>query len=193
MSEHEPSDRSLMQACQEGDLSAFEQIVERHKDHLVNFFDGMCNDRDLAEDLAQEVFIKLFKARDQYQPSGKFTSYMFTIARNHWYDHLRKEKRTPDPVSLETQVGDGESGNELKSLIEDDSADEPFETLSEEQKKERMRELVRELPEEQRMVIVLSCFEQKSHDEISEILDIPVGTVKSRKYLAIKKMNDRVQ
>jgi RNA polymerase sigma-70 factor (ECF subfamily) len=188
MTEHEPSDQELMQACAEGNMSAFEQLVDRHKDHLVNFFTGMCNDRTLAEDLAQDVFIKLFKARDRYRPSGSFTSYLFTIARNHWYDYLRKEKRTPDSISLETPVGNDASGDELKGLLEDESADEPFDELSEERRKEKLHELIGRLPEEQRMVIVLSCFEHRPHEEIGEVMDVPVGTVKSRKHLAIKKL-----
>ncbi len=190
MDDPAPDDQELMQACSEGDMDAFERLVSRYRDRLVNFFDGMCNDRALAEDLAQDVFIKLFRARDRYRPSGKFSSYLFTIARNHWYDYLRKEKRTPDALSLETPVGGDPSGDELKSLLRDESADEPDDRLLEEKRKDKLHRLVSKLPDEQRMVIVLSCFEHRPHDEISEIMDIPVGTVKSRKYLAIKKLKN---
>ncbi len=193
MNDHDPDDRELMQACKEGSVQAFERLVDRHKDHLVNFFYGMCNDRALAEDLAQDVFVKLYRYRDRYEPSGKFTSYMFTIARNHWYDHLRKVKRRPDPVSLEHPVGKDEEGADLKTLLSDDRVDEPFQELDDERRREVLHDLVSRLPEDQRMVVVLSCFEHRTHKEISERLDVPEGTVKSRKHLAIKKLKNWAQ
>jgi len=189
MNDHDPDDSELMVACREGSVQAFERLVERHKDRLVNFFYGMCNDRALAEDLAQDVFVKLYRYRDRYEPSGKFTSYMFTIARNHWYDHLRKVKRRPDPVSLEQPVGGDEyAGTELKTLLSSESAEQPFQKLDDERRRTVLHDAVKQLPDGQRMVIVLSCFEQRPHEEIAEILDVPEGTVKSRKHLAIKKL-----
>ncbi len=193
MTDQETPDNELMTRCREGSTDAFETLVDRHKDRLVNFFYGLCNNRARAEDFAQEVFIKIFKNRDSYEPSGKFTSYMFTIAKNHWYDYLRSKESDRNPISLDQPLGSEESDFNLKSLLEHENALEPHQALTEEEKKELLHRAVEQLPESHRMVIVLSNFEQKPHEEISEILDIPVGTVKSRKYLAIDKLESILQ
>lgn len=191
MNEESPTDRQLMEKAQEGDREAFRKIVDRYKQRIVNFLNSLCGDRQRARDLAQEVFIKVYERRQQYSPTGSFSSYLYTIARNHWYDYLRSTKTDLDTMSLDAPAGDP-GGDSIGSLIENQSASEPFEELREEEKKDILHRALQELDEKHREVVILSHLEQKPHADIADILNIPVGTVKSRKYKAIRKLRDIV-
>jgi RNA polymerase sigma-70 factor, ECF subfamily len=184
------SDSELMLTFSAGDESAFSRLVERHRQNLVKFFFHLCNhSQELAEDLSQEVFVRLYLHKGGYQPSAKFTTYLYTIARHCWIDHLRRERRHSKVVSLDAmQEQDG------GSLAESVAA--PSETPSDLTDKKEFVDVVIEaidsLPEEHRVVFVLSEVRVLKYPEIARVLNIPVGTVKSRMHNAMKKLKEKL-
>src|SRR5213595_624792 len=99
-------DAALMAALKSGELQAFNALVERHQRSLINFFHHLCWDRQVAEDCAQEVFLRVYNHRASYQPQAKFTTFLYTIARNLWIDRMRSAAVHGKPVSLESPAGD---------------------------------------------------------------------------------------
>ena len=175
-----------MQRLAQGDEAALEQLYDRWSKPLVNFLYGMCSDRALAEDLMQEVFVKVWRAAPRYQPLAKFSTWLFQIARNHWLNVREKKLRRIQPVSMDggRAKSDGESG-QLKYAI--DSGEKPPEDhVLAGELGERIQAAVAALPEKYRDVWVLGAAQGLPYQEVSEILEIPVGTVKSRMYQAVR-------
>jgi len=156
----------LMLRVASGDLEAFAVLVDRHQGGLIQYFAMLTRDRALAEDLAQEVFLKLYRARRRYRPDARLETFLYRIARNLWTDHLRRQHRRGTWVSLE----DTEPVAAVPSTVLD------WETLE---------RAVAALPEKQRHVFLLSRIEELSFPEISDLLEIPLGTVKSRMHHAL--------
>ena len=166
-------DEQLMQASAGGDSGAFAVLVRRHQDPLLNFFRRMGVYME-AEDLVQETFVRLFKYRDRYEPTAKFTTFLYTIARHARLDLLRKHRRKEGLLRRfgeESPTAD-ESGMELAaSRLDADAA-------------------LRRLPEKLRNVVVLSLYQGLNYDEIAGVLRIPQGTVKSRMFLALSRLKE---
>jgi len=168
-----PSDEELIKRFQDGDIYAFEQLVYRYKDRLMNFVYNFLKNRVEAEDVVQETFLRLYRNRHSYKKIAKFSTWFYTIAANLAKTELRKRKRK-SLLSLS------------KMGVEDKDYDIPDVTLSPEKKvnsnirEKIIRDKIEELPLKFREVIVLRDIEQCSYEEICEILNIPIGTVKSR-------------
>jgi len=171
-------DISLMLRVKQGDEDAFEELLIKYRKPLTNFFYSLCWNADTAQDCAQEVLLRLWLARERYEPSGNFKSYVFRIARNHWLTVVRKRKCRPEPMFLAEiwQLETSESGLErlLIKRYED----------------RRIKLAIAELPEHYRLVFVLSHFQDMKYSEIAEVLEIPVGTVKSRMSAAVRKLRE---
>jgi RNA polymerase sigma-70 factor (ECF subfamily) len=180
------SDTDLMIAFAAGDEAAFDELVERHHIPLINFFFKMVWDRHVAEDLSQEVFVKLHCHRQGYQPRAKFTTFLYRVARNCAVDYLRRHKHERGAVSLDAPV---ESGSSLQDQLVGDGADPTVETQHRELG-DSIRDALATLPEEHRTVFVLSEVQGLKYAEISEVLDVPVGTIKSRMHNATKRLRD---
>src|SRR5258706_10259623 len=101
-------DAALLAAIKTGELGAFTQLVDRHQRSLINFFYHLCWDRQSSEDCAQEVFLRVYSHRESYEPSAKFTTFLFRIARNLWIDRVRSAAVHGKPLSLESTGGGGE-------------------------------------------------------------------------------------
>ncbi|MCK5850138.1 MAG: RNA polymerase sigma factor [Kiritimatiellae bacterium] len=172
------SDAELMVLVKSRQKYAFSAIVKRHQNAMLNFFRhlGVYND---AEDLAQETFLRLFKYRNRYKPKAKFTTFLYMMARQVRIDMLRKLKRTND-LSKKLNEANVAAENEVFSGTEPDIDAE---------------ELLRSLPEGMRSVVVLNIYQGFRYQEIADVLEIPVGTVKSRMFNALRQMkaliNDR--
>ncbi len=182
------TDVELMLRVREGDPEAFSDVMGRHQKPLLNYFYRLTWDRQKSEDLAQEVFLRLYRARASYSPQAKFTTYLYRIARNLWIDRYRSKKSSPGETSLDSPIG-RERGREFRLR---DRIAAPGRTPQEEA---GGRELVRalksavdELPEEQRQVFVLAQFQGLPYARISEIMEIPEGTVKSRMHAAVRRL-----
>lgn len=174
------SDISLMLRAKQGDSEAFELLSARYRRQLTGFFYSMCWNADTSQDWTQEVLVRLWLARDDYTPCGSFRAYVFRIARNYWLTVLRKRKSRPEPMYLDEawqpQIDETAIEKVLIRRYEDG----------------RIRTAISDLPEHYRLVFVLSHFQEMKYSEISEVLDIPVGTVKSRMSAAVRTLRDKL-
>lgn len=168
------SDEELMQLSCAGKRAAFTLLVERYQQKLLNFFRRM-GDYNSEEELVQETFVRLYNYRDRYEPKAKFQTFLYMLARRTWIDYVRKSKRRQDGY---------------QKLVEDCSQDgnEDWRVLRMAQDKARLA--LASLSEEMRSVVVLSFYEGFKYKEIAEILDVPVGTVKTRMFHAMRRMKE---
>lgn len=181
-------DLELMRRFQAGDADAFTQLYERHLRGLLNFFFRLCWDASLSEDFAQEVLLRVYKSAKQWEPNAKFTTFLYRIARNFWIDHCRLLSTQKEKVSLNAQASpDGDV-----SLIDrlPDDIRPPEDDLDRRELYNAIMKALEQLPEEQRMVFVLSEIEEMKYQEIAEVMEIPVGTVKSRMHTAVTKLQE---
>lgn len=172
-----------------GDASAFEPLVARVFPRLLGFFRRMGADPALAEDCAQEVLVKVYRARAKYQARARFTTYMFHIARNHWIDVYRHRQVGPRTVSADAGSDDDRRG---ASDLPGDSPDADASARGRELKAALQSALDRLTPG-QREVFVLSQVEGLRYQEIGDILGVPVGTVKSRVHGAVRQLRATLQ
>ena len=172
----EDQDAALMQRVRDGDLKAFEELVRNHQRPLMNFFVRLGVTMDV-EDLAQETFVRLYRYRARYKPSAKFTTYLYLLARQVRIDFLRKTNRR---AALHEKAA-----KEAPQQAEPAAATRGV-------RLDAATALAR-LPDGMREVVVLSVLQGIPHGEISQILDIPVGTVKSRLSIALHRLRDFMQ
>ena len=183
-------DSELMERFRDGDDDAFPLIVQRFQRPLVNFFYRLTWDRFTSEDYAQEVFVRLIRHRKSYQRKAKFSTYLFRIAKNYWIDRYRERVKAPKMTSLNLTVGTGEGrGLSLGDMVEG-KVPAPAEELNRKEIGERLKDAVSRLPEEQRLVFVLAENQGLKYAEISEVMEIPVGTVKSRMHAAMRRLRE---
>lgn len=171
-------DRELATCAARGEEPAFRELLTRYERPVFSLIYRMVRDRTLAEDLAQEAFIRAFNAIDSYKTSYKFSNWIFKIANNHTIDHLRKRKL--DTVSIDgsphatTQDEISQSQVVLESDVEN-----PHEYVEHKELGNQIEKAIGGLREEYRAVILLRHVEGHAYDEIAEILDLPLGTVKT--------------
>jgi RNA polymerase sigma-70 factor (ECF subfamily) len=182
-------DAALMAALKSGELEAFNALVGRHQRSLINFFYHLCWDRQVSEDCAQEVFLRVYSHLNTYEPQAKFTTFLFRIARNLWIDRVRTAAVHGKPLSLQRPSGGGEEGPTLQDRVAA-RAPSPVEILARQEQQDALRRAIDQLPEEQKAVVILSEIQGLKYQDISVILDVPVGTVKSRMHTAMEKLKD---
>lgn len=173
-------DRDLMlQVCQ-GNHAAFESLVDRCQGGLIQYLTYTCKNAQLAEDLAQEVFVRLYRARAAYEARGNFKGYLYQIARNLWRDYLRRQKIRTVEVSL-TDEGSYQVNPQT------------FTTQNPFADRQQLRWALEQLPEQQRDPLLLSHIEGMTYQEIATCLQVPIGTIKSRIFHATRKLRDLLQ
>ena len=179
------SDAQLMERMREeqGTEEALAELVHRYQDELVGFFYHHCWQQFAAEELAQIVFVKLYQARARWKPTAKVRTYLYRIAHNAWIDYVRKQARNKQ-VSLDAEMG----GNGLRLVDTMESKDSEASEASEMNIRSRIESAVEALPEGQRDVFVLANNQNMRYNEISEVLGIPEGTVKSRMHNAVRHL-----
>ncbi len=184
------TDDYLMQQFQNGDRDAFTHLVHRHKRDIFRFILSKVKDRELASDLTQDVFVKLFKSAELYQPTGKFRSWLFRMAQNICIDAYRKQQK----ASILSLYCKNETDEELTLLdqIEDESANPGKETEFIELQ-DVLERAFDSLPEKQRTALALCQYHGMSYSEIASIQKVPVGTVKSRIHNALVKVRNFLQ
>jgi RNA polymerase sigma-70 factor (ECF subfamily) len=166
-------DFALMRRVRQGDTTAFTLLIQRHQGALVNFFRRLGAHTE-AEDVAQETFLRVWRYRMRYQPTAKFTTFLFTVARHAWADHLRrmqKRERIAERVETETPPHDATAQNTARRRLDAQAA-------------------LKVLPEKLRLVVVMSLYQGLKYEEIAAALDVPVGTVKSRMFLAMARLKE---
>jgi RNA polymerase sigma-70 factor (ECF subfamily) len=185
----ERSDEDLMLLYAEGEAAAFEILVARHEKPVFNYILRSCGRRGIAEELLQEVFMRVIKSAPRYKQTAKFTTWLYTIARNICIDRARKDGRYTE-MSLDRKVGgdEGDEGAAFVDLLVDEDADASHVHYDRALFRERLQEALAELPEEQREVFLLKIISGKKFREIAEIVDSPVPTCKSRMRYALKAL-----
>ena len=165
------SDEKLILRFQEGDINAYNELVKRYKDRLLNFVLRYFNNVEQAEDVVQDTLIKLYTHASYYKNVAKFSTWIFTIAKNNALTELRKNKRKKTD-SLWTDDG---------QVIDINSKEESLDSkVQNEIAIDQLNKFLDEIPENFRMAVVLRDFQELSYEEISKILEIPIGTIKSR-------------
>lgn len=174
-------DVRLMMRVREDDAGAFEELVRRYQPRLVRLMQTMAPRRDLAEDLAQETFIRVYKARHRYVAGAKFSTWLFTIAGNVARNASRSAGRRKEVTEVDAPSdGDPESrGQILASTALEASGLMPARLVEGAERAEIVRQAVGMLGERQRMALVLSRFENMSYQEIAETMDLTTKAVKS--------------
>lgn len=157
-------DHELVRRAQGGDRGAFSDLIYKHRAGVVNVVYRMCGDSQVAEDAAQEAFIRAWQKLDRYQPKSAFRNWLYRIATNAALDILRKDRHEADLDKVD--VVSRRTGPEGSVEIS--------------QRADRIRQAVLSLPPASRAVLVLREYEALSYREISETLSIPTGTVMSR-------------
>ncbi len=178
-------DDELMERFQKGDEDAFTLLVRRHEKPLINFIAQFIGDRDSAEDLAQDTFIRIFQAAPRYKPGrAQFNTWMYHIASNLCKNELRNRARR-DRHWVDNTVKDEEedAGAGIESRIANAPADasyEPDVVLQRKELRDALRKAIAALPEQYREPLVLRDIQGLSYEEISKVLGIRAGTTKSR-------------
>ncbi len=168
-----PTDEELIERFQNGDVYAFEEIVSRYKDPLINFVYNFLGNRVDAEDVIQETFLRVFRNKHLYRNIAKFSTWIYTIAGNLAKTELRRRRRRRI-VSMSS------AGFEDKEYEAPDFMNTPDRIVTSEIEQKEIRDEIMALPAKFREVVVLRDIQELSYEEISDILKIPIGTVKSR-------------
>ncbi|MCK6481275.1 MAG: sigma-70 family RNA polymerase sigma factor [Planctomycetes bacterium] len=184
----EADDVLLMERFRDGDRSALEALVDRHHASLVRYFFHQSRSWETAEDLAQETWVRIIRHRAHYQPTARFQTYLFSIARNLWIDRYRSQKAAPPTFSADREVGGEEGEGVALATLLPGKEPEPSERASVHEEAGRIREALEDLPEGLRQVFELGEIQGLKYTEVGSILDIPVGTVKSRMHAAIQRL-----
>lgn len=177
-----------MVAFAKGDAGAFETLVVRHKGGVFNFLLRSVGRQSRAEELLQEVFLRVIRSKDRYQPSAKFTTWLYSIARNLCVDESRRA-RFRDHTSLDAPRRGRDGDNAAPMVTQLPSNEVPTDEAAEAPKiRNRVAEAVAALPDEQREVFLLRQISGLSFREIAQSVGIPENTVKSRMRYALEKL-----
>jgi len=174
---HELDDSHLAQRHLEGDRQAFGALVDRYQTRLLNYIHRHIGDRDRAEDLVQEVFIRVFRHLHRFDQARKFASWIYTIASNFAKNELRRRSRNP-LVLLPNITTDADDGHRAWQF--EDRSTRPDDLYRQRYLKAAVEQCVGELPQRHREVFMLRELEGKSYEEIADITGCNLGTVKSR-------------
>ena len=167
------SDEQLMSLFQGGDENAYIELVNRYKDKLINFIYNYLGDLESSEDVVQETMIKLYQKKHYYKEIAKFSTWLYTIAKNLANTELRKRKQRK--TTLLSQFSKDDKTYELPS-----NDPEPGQEIQTDIVNKIIRDAVDQLSEKFKIVIVLRDIQGLSYEDISEIINVPIGTVKSR-------------
>jgi len=181
-----PSDEDLIERFQNGDLYAFDLIVKRYKNQLLNFVYRFLGNAEEAEDLVQETFLRVYRNRKAYQKVAKFSTWIYTIAGNLAKTELRKRKRRKF-FSI-SDLGYNEKDYDIS-----DEAYNPEKDVDGRMKEEIIYKEIENLSPKFREVILLRDVQQLSYEEISQIVNIPLGTVKSRVNRGRLKLQEKLK
>ena len=174
-----------MRLVAQGDTSAFEEVIERHQTLVAGTAARMLGSNSDVEDIAQQVFIRVWKSARRYVPRAKFTTWLLKITRNLVFNELRRAKRRAQ-VPLQSEPGIEEIP------LKDETNPAPDASLLEDELQRAIEEAIMQLPESQRMALVLRRYEQLSYEEIAEVLDLSVPAVKSVLFRARTELRSRL-
>lgn len=176
-------DIKLMLKAKKDNLDAFEQLYNKYSRVIGNFYLRLGCTQETSQDNVQEVFMRLWRARYNYEPRAKFTTYLFQIAKNFWINEYEKKKRRPKLQSIDRhpQIQNVEKKSPL-----------PDKEMMSKELSDKILQCVQQLDEKYRLVFVMSQFQDLKYREIAEIMNIPLGTVKSRMSSAEKILREKL-
>ncbi len=177
-----------MELVKQGDTEAFRELVEAHQHRVIGAVAKMLGDGSNAEDVAQQVFVRVWRSAPRYEPTAKFTTWLFKITRNLVFNEMRRRKRHPvQSIDAVAEPGDQPMQHE------DVRAKAPDTKMLDDEMQAAIQEAIEQLPETQRMAIVLRRYDEFSYEEIGEILDLSVPAVKSVLFRARTDLRERLK
>jgi len=182
--EQDPQEVAWIQSAQRGDREAFGQLVGRHQQRVFAQVFRLVRRREDVEDLAQEIFVKAFRAVRSYNFRSSFGTWLSRVAVNHCYDFLRRDRTQPVAYSVAPGDRDGGQANDLVESLQSRTEDPERQAVL----RDLVGKLLERAPAEDRVILVLKEMEGMSVEEISEILELRPGTVKVRLFRARKRM-----
>jgi RNA polymerase sigma-70 factor, ECF subfamily len=188
----EEADEALMIRYQGGDMRAFEVLLTRHRRGVYNFIYRYVNSRDRAEDLMQETFLRVIKGAGGYQKQAKFTTWLYTIARNLCVDLSRRQKHRK-AASLDQPMGGGDEGRDrtLLDVVPGKDMRSDRKVINQ-QLHASMQQAIAGLPDDQREVFLMREFLDMPFKDIAEVVGVPENTVKSRMRYALEKLRQEL-
>ncbi len=174
---HDPDVRLMLQV-RDDDAAAFEELMLRYQDRLVTVLEHLVNSRDTAEDLAQDVFLRVYRSRKTYQPGAKFSTWLFTIANNVASNSRRSRSRRKE-VILDSNPNNSQEIHGLDQIAVAASSFIPARRLDKEEIQSAVRTAIGTLNDRQRMAVLLNKFENMSYDEIAETMELTPKAIKS--------------
>src|SRR5882724_8628446 len=183
--EEDTDDVRLMQLVGRGDTQAFEQLIEKHQTLVAGTVARMLGSSSDVEDIAQQVFIRVWKSAGRYTPRAKFTTWLLKITRNLVFNELRRTRRRAQvPIQTESEAAE--------IPLKDETSPMPDASLLENELQEAIEKAIAELPERQKMALVLRRYEELNYEQIAEILDLSVPAVKSVLFRARTELRVRL-
>ncbi len=180
-------DRELIVRATKGDEAAFRTLLSKYERAVFNICLRMVRNREQAEDLAQDAFMKVFSMLERYNPSYAFSSWLFKITSNLCIDSIRKRKLDTLPLDQPIQSAGGEFARQYES-----PEDDPEKKMMSRELVARLQEAIEGLPPHYRIMILLRHQQDLSYEEIAETLDVPLGTVKARIHRAREMLKNRL-
>jgi RNA polymerase sigma-70 factor (ECF subfamily) len=185
-SDDDAEDVRLMRLVAGGDTVAFEALIERHQALVAGTVARMLGSNSDVEDIAQQVFIRVWKSAGRYVVRAKFTTWLLKITRNLVFNEMRRAKRHPQvPVQIDPEA------EELP--LKDEVTMTPDATLLQEELQGKIDSAIAQLPDTQRMALVLRRYQELSYEEIAEVLELSVAAVKSLLFRARTELRERLQ
>jgi RNA polymerase sigma-70 factor (ECF subfamily) len=185
-------ERLLLRRLRERDEKAFQELVEKHQNQIFNLLYRMIGNRAEAEDLAQEVFITVFKSIDQFRGDSKLSTWLYRVAANHCKNRIKYLVRRHDRGQVELDEGK-DGGLDGPALGAPKPSPRPDLQLEGAEMEQVLQAAIADLDEEQRILVILRDVEELSYEEICAITDLPEGTVKSRLHRARMALRKRLQ
>jgi RNA polymerase sigma-70 factor, ECF subfamily len=184
------SDAEIMLQVKAGDDSAFEYLVQKYRRPMVSFMFRMAHSNAIAEDLAQEVFLRVYRSRESYEASAKFTTWLYRIATNLAVNHARdtRHERPENTVSLDEP--DEDSGRTLDLPDRTPSAEE---NLVQRERLAAIRQRVHDLPERQRIAVVMHKYQQMDYRQIADVLKLSESATKSLLFRAYETLREQLK
>lgn len=169
-----------------GDEASFELLLRKYRSPLVNFLFRMVRDRGVAEELAQEVFLRVYRAREDYAPSAKFTTWMFRIATNLALNSVRDNRHRQMEISIDQPAGSGEESP--RAMEVPDRAPSVEQELVARSRADMILRAIHALPEKQRAAVLLHKYQELDYDEIARVLECSESALKSLLFRAYETL-----
>jgi RNA polymerase sigma-70 factor, ECF subfamily len=184
------TDADMMLRVKAGDDSAFDYLVQKYRRAMVNFMYRMAHNAAVAEDLAQEVFLRVYRSRGSYEASAKFTTWLYRIATNLAVNHARDTRRERPENMVSLDEPDEETGT---TMDVPDSSMNVEENLVRRERLQAIRNTVQQLPERQRMAVIMHKYQQMDYKQIADVLKLSESATKSLLFRAYESLREQLK